>query len=88
MDCDMIAVDDLTDLFAVSEDSVCGMEEEPWTRMTDPAGGDCLNDEERRRARGRWGINTGFLCVPGRLLAGCLSLWRREMDRRRSTPWC
>jgi hypothetical protein len=89
LDCDMIAVDEIAPLFSLGAHHVCAMEEEPWTRMTDPSCGDCLSAAERRKAGRRWGINTGCLSFPGPIFQHSTELWRREMEIRRPvlTHW-
>jgi hypothetical protein len=88
MDSDMLAIDDVAPLFEHSDAAVCGMVEKPWSRMSDPSCGECLTAAERRRARRRWGINTGLLCTPAPIFRETMALWAEEFRRRYTQDTC
>src|SRR5262249_20964979 len=72
IDSDMLAIDEVSILFRQGDDHISAMEEEPWTRMSDPPCGECLSEGERQRGHERWGINTGLLCIPRLLFRECM----------------
>jgi hypothetical protein len=84
IDCDILAVDRIAPLLGEGEEEVRGALEEPFTRMSDPACGDCLTPDEKLQASGRWGINAGLLSFPGPRYQEYARLWREEMELRRS----
>lgn len=89
MDSDMIAIEDINPLFDYCGDSICAMEETPWTEMNGPSCGTCLTPRERILAWGRWGINAGLLCSPAHLFRGYMDMWLNEMriQRERLRTW-
>jgi hypothetical protein len=83
MDTDMIAIRDIRPLLVYSGTRICGMQESPWTRMSDVSCSTCLTTRERRVARRRWGINAGLLCTPGTLYEEYMELWEAEIRANR-----